>query len=281
MDDGFLGRRSYLATVGGVAFAGVGTVPLAGCLATGENDDQQSATGSTPLFPDPEWTDDTVADRTFERSAVPICAHRGEMEGTAENSRDVTITDHGFFHDRDTGRYGVRGRVQFERDFSTPTIRVELLGGSTVLERASRTLYHPSEDAIFTITGDQYPDRIDGYRLRPPDGDDSGPGPEIHDGLEVRETSWGIVGDANGDPVYGGLVTVENVSDEHPEVQKPRTALVYARSRYESGTTAQTHHEFASSELDVGETDTLVLPYRWCDPGRIVDLEGRPFLLRD
>ncbi|MFP9193389.1 hypothetical protein ACLI4Q_17350 [Natrialbaceae archaeon A-CW1-1] len=281
MRDRLHGRRPYLASVGGVACAGLGTVFLAGCLSRREIGDQESGTDSVPLFPDSDWPDDTVADRTFERSALPICAERSEIAGDAETIADVNIADHGFFHDPDTGRYGVRGRIQFERALSTPTIRVEFLEGSTVLERASRTLFRPSEDAIFTITGDGNPDRIDGYRLIPPDGDDSGPGPEINDGLEVRETAWGIIGEADGESVYGGLVTVENVSGEHPAGQKPRNALVYARSLYENGTTAQTHHKYASPKLEPGETHTFSLPYRWCDPGRVVGLEVRPFLLRD
>jgi len=253
-------RRSLVATVG--AFT------ISGCLS---DYSEQSNTGR--LTPTENWTNETVADESFEGVATPICASGEDRNGTIESQPGSTITAHHFFHDEETGRYGVRGRIEYDGGGYMQTVRATFRDGDDDIASATWPFFQPTADAyrfvVATTEGD--PDAVDSYVVYAPDGATAGPGPTVEDGTELVDSAWGRLGTAGGKPVYGSVATVRNASDARGEA----TVLVEASLADGTGVLNAQH----SADLEPGETRKFYTPYRHCDPGAVTETSIRHVLV--
>ncbi|USZ70857.1 hypothetical protein [Natronosalvus halobius] len=261
-------RRPYLATLCS-SFVG-------GCLSSvpGVDDDATNVT-SSELAPPTNWSDEVVAEESFDRSATPICADGEDRNGRIEGNPGGTITDHHFFDDDGTDRYGVRGRIEFDRPGSyIETVRAafDRDDGDRVVE-SKLFVERSRETYLFEIvTTEGSADGVDRYTLEEPEGGTSGPGPTIEDGSALVEKGWGQLGTADGEPVYGSAVTLRNVT----QVKTGEVGVV-VEALLEDGIVV--FNDSASAELEPGETHTFYFPYLRCDPGAVVETAVQHWLL--
>ncbi|WP_312910629.1 hypothetical protein [Natronosalvus caseinilyticus] len=262
-------RRPYLATLGSGLVGGcLSSVPDLG-------DDDATNVTSSALAPPENWSDEVVAEESFDRSATPICVDGEDRNGRIESNPDGTIADHHFFDDSATDRYGVRGRIEFDGPGShMETVRAtfERSDGERVIE--SRSLFRRSRETYLfeIVTTEGNADAVDRYTLAEPDGGTSGPGPTVEDGSTLVEKGWGQLGTADGDPVYGAAVTLRNATEA-----KTGDAGVVVEALLEDGTVV--FNDSAGAELEPGETHTFYFPYLRCDPGAITETVVRHWLL--
>ncbi|UTF54187.1 hypothetical protein [Natronosalvus rutilus] len=261
-------RRPYLATLGS-SFVG-------GCLSSvpGVGDDATNVT-SSELAPPTNWSDQVIAEESFNRSATPIFADGEDRNGRIESNPGGTITDHLFFDDDGTDRYGVRGRIEFDRPGSyIETVRATLDqdDGERVVE-SQLFVERSRETYLFEIvTTEGSADAVDRYTLEEPEGGTSGPGPTVEDGSTLVEKGWGQLGTADGEPVYGAAITLQNATQV-----KTGEAGVVVEALLEDETVAC--NDSASAELEPGETHTFYVPYLRFDPGAVVETAVRHWLL--
>lgn len=251
-------RRAYLSTAGALA--------VGGCLSNPTSDHE------APLDSDENWTDTVVADESFDDAATPICVDGDDRNGTVETHPGSTITAHHFFHDPQTGRYGVRGRLEIDQGGYMQTVRATFRSAGRDIATETRAFIDPTADAyrflIATTEGD--PTAVDEYVLSEPDGATDSPGPTIDDGTELLESAWGRLGTADGDPVYGAVATVRNATDATGD------AVVIVEAFLEDGTGVLNQKETVT--LDPDDTHTLFVPYRHCDPGAVARTDVRHWL---
>ncbi|MFC7232132.1 hypothetical protein ACFQMM_13385 [Saliphagus sp. GCM10025308] len=182
-------RRPYLATLGSSL--------VGGCLSSvpGVDDDRTNVT-SSELAPPTNWSDEVIAEESFDWSATPICVDGEDRNGRIESNPGGTITDHHFFDDG-TDRYGVRGRIEFD-DLGSyiETVRAtfDQDDGERVIE--SRSLFRRSRETYLfeIVTTEGSADAVDRYTLEEPEGGTSGPSPTIEDGSTLVEKGWGQLG---------------------------------------------------------------------------------------
>ncbi|MFC7239473.1 hypothetical protein ACFQS4_14985 [Saliphagus sp. GCM10025317] len=260
-------RRPYLATLGSSL--------VGGCLSSvpGVDDDRTNVT-SSELAPPTNWSDEVIAEESFDWSATPICVDGEDRNGRIESNPGGTITDHHFFDDG-TDRYGVRGRIEFD-DLGSyiETVRAtfDQDDGERVIE--SRSLFRRSRETYLfeIVTTEGSADAVDRYTLEEPEGGTSGPSPTIEDGSTLVEKGWGQLGTADGDPVYGAAVTLQNATEA-----KTGEVGVVVEALLEDETVA--FNDSAGAELEPGETHTFYFPYLRCDPGAVVETAVRHWLL--
>ncbi|MFP9061425.1 hypothetical protein ACLI4R_12930 [Natrialbaceae archaeon A-chndr2] len=254
-------RRTYLS-----AFVAGG---LGGCLSErteGDGPNTSNVTGSK-LVPSENWTDEEIADTAFDESATPICVDGEERDGTVENQPGATITDHHFFYDGSTGRYGLGGRIEFHGGGYFQRTRATFVGSSTEITVADREFYQVTPGAyLFTIVAPEGNHAaVERYELDAPDGATADPGPTVEDGTELVKEGWGKLGEADGVSVYGAAVTIRNASSVTGEGQ------VIVEAVLNDGTVV--HNEQGSVELRPGETETFYFPYHRCDPGSVTEIQ--------
>ncbi|USZ72952.1 hypothetical protein [Natronosalvus halobius] len=250
-------RRRYLLGVITVPTAGV-----AGCLSRGSTPDDGS-----DLTPEDDRDVETVATETFDTDFTPICADGESLESDVEGSYAELVTDHEFFRDAESGRYGVRGRIGPWEGGNIPEVRAEFSDES----HAKDTGFGVAEDEtyLFTVMASEgNPDAIEGYTLSTDGGgvEDIGPASEEYVTLDG---DWGQIGTYDDAPVYGYVGRVDNNHTKdvtlypHLKAYLDETTVAYAGQSTELG-------------IDVasGDTQTVYFPYPRCDPAKIEYVEG-------
>ncbi|USZ73561.1 hypothetical protein [Natronosalvus halobius] len=250
-------RRRYLLGLLTVPAAGV-----AGCLSRDSSPDD-----GTDLTPEDDRDVETVATETFDDDFTPICAEGESLESDIEGLYAELVTDHEFFRDTESGRYGVRGRIAAREDGSFPEVQAEFSDES----HAKDTGFRVAEDEtyLFTVvTSEGEPNAIDGYSLTVEEGgvDDIGTVPEEYATIDGE---WGQIGTYADVSVYGyaGTVTNDHTKDvrlyPHLKAYLDETTVAYAGKSTEF-----------FDDLAPGDTQTVYFPYPRCDPAKIDHVEG-------
>lgn len=249
-------RREYL--VGALSVPVVGG---AGCLSLSSIPD-----GGSNLTPEADLDVEVVATTTFDRNFTPICSGGESLQSDIEGSYGDLVTDHEFFTDTESGRYGVRGRIGPWADGNIPRIAAEFSDESLVSGRGFGL--KEGETYLFTIwTSEGDPDAIDRYTLTVELGgvDDIG---VASDEYVTVHGDWGEIGFYDGKPVYGYVGTVVN--------NHTKDVRFFPRLKaYTSDETVVYAGSGTVSSIDVssGSSQIVYFPYQRCDPGKVIDVD--------
>ncbi|MFC7214771.1 hypothetical protein ACFQO4_11870 [Saliphagus sp. GCM10025334] len=209
---------------------------------------------------------ETVATATFDEDITPLCTEGESLGSSVDGWFADVVTDHEFFRDTESGRYGVRGRIEWETG-NIPRIRAEFSDGSRGSDRGFGV--DEDETYLFTVvSAEGDPDAIDGYTLTIDGGgvEDIGTVPEEY---ATIDGDWGQIGTYDDAPVYGYVGTVSN---DHT---KDVTLYPYLKAYLDETTVAYAERstEFGI-DLSPGDTRTVYFPYLRCDPAKIDHVEG-------
>lgn len=245
-------RRQYL-----LAGSSLSIGVLAGCLSRFS----AGSDGST-LSPPEDLDVETVATATFDENVTPICAEGTSIRGSVEGTNAAAVSDHEFFHDAASGRYGVRGRIVPDESGPVSSVTATFSTDRSTTDRLSGV--GSDETSLFTATtADGDPDAVDEYTLGVTAGADADQGIPW-DGYAAIDGEWGQIGDYNGDAVYGCAGTVTNKRDERIELYPRCNAYLDDTTVAYSGRSTE-----SVLEIPAGETATVYFPYPRCDPGAI------------
>ncbi|MFC7216214.1 hypothetical protein ACFQO4_19310 [Saliphagus sp. GCM10025334] len=250
-------RRRYLHGLITVPTAGV-----AGCLSRDSIPDDGS-----DLTPEDDRDVKTVAAETFDDDFTPICAEGESLESDVEGFYAELVTDHEFFRDVESGRYGVRGRVSTWDSGNIPKVTAEFSDGSFDWDRGYGL--DEGETYLFTVVSSEGdPDAIDGYTLTVEGGgvDDIGIASKEYVTIDGE---WGQIGTYDDAPVYGYAGTVTNDHTEDVRLFPRMKAYLDETTVAYAGQSTET-----SVDLALGDTQTVYFPYPRCDPAKIDHVEG-------